>query len=106
MNMNCYSIIICIDKSLVKLEIREPSLIFDVMHNCCLRSREWELTKLTQMFLVYIVSEVLDIFRHLFHFTTQKCCIIVNRASETVPPKTFQMIVMCMASGDAALVHK
>lgn len=42
MNMDSYFTLVCIDKSLTKLEIREPRLISDVIERRCLGSNERE----------------------------------------------------------------
>lgn len=42
MNMNSYFTLVCIDKSLAKLEKGEPRLIFDVIQHCCLGGGEWK----------------------------------------------------------------
>lgn len=42
MNMDSYFTLVCIDRSLTKLEIREPRLISDVIEQRCLGTNEWE----------------------------------------------------------------
>lgn len=59
MNMGSSFRNVCINKSLTKLEIREPRPISDIIKHCCLHSNDWETHRADAVLQTHFISCVL-----------------------------------------------